>query len=524
MITAIEIRIRICQILLAAVLVVTATVVAAQTRNVPVKGFEADSIERANIGNKKFHSAIRPLSADADTSSKYALQTVGGKSRWMLEPLTEFGIGMQSEYNSNYYSAMLGASGTYSCRQKLTLSLSVYGGYLSPLGTMAALADSLGRFPQMDEYGEMGTGKYIAMGAEFYVSYRPAQYLRLTAGKGKKFVGDGYRSVILSASNSGMYYFDTEVEVGNFKYLFSVNGGRNFDNGVSATEATTKKVEPTTTDGWTMRTAYMINHVFSYNPAKWLNIGGYETVMMIRRDSTNRTRMPDLHYMNPMLFFRPLEFSLGSPDNALMGAFGKITINKYLVGYAQFMLDDFNFKEIKEHNDTWNNKYAIQLGAKGYAGGFSYLLEYNYIRPYIYSHDRPINSYTMYGQPLAHPYGANMKEAVVNLKYKMVKFDFDLLIDYVSRGVDFDMYSYGNNVLRPYTSRHHNTGNVVGQGVSYKTMLASLDVRWRPDALRNFCVFARLGVQRIIKKNGDLDNTFAMIGIKTSKLFFDRSL
>jgi hypothetical protein len=55
-------------------------------------------------------------------------------------------------------------------------------------------------------------------------------------------------------------------------------------------------------------------------------------------------------------------------------------------------------------------------------------------------------------------------------------------------------------------------------------MLASLDVRWRPDALRNFCVFARLGVQRIIKKNGDLDNTFAMIGIKTSKLFFDRSL
>lgn len=497
-----------------------ATQIQAQTRIVPVQGFEADSIECANVGDKKFHSAIRGYASTTDFNPKYALVSQQGKSRWTLEPLAEFGVGTQSEYYSNYYSAILGASGTYSFSKKLTVNISAYGGYLSPLGTMAALADSLGRFPQVDKSSKNGDGKYALGGVEFYVSYRPAEFLRLTAGKGKKFIGDGYRSVIMSASNSGMYYFDTEVEVGNFKYLFSINGGRNFDNGVTATDATTKKVEPTTTDGWTFRTVYMINHVFSYNPAKWLNIGGFETVMMIRRDSTGRTRMPDLHYMNPMLFFRPLEFSLGSPDNALMGAFGKITINKYLIGYAQFMLDDFNFKEIKEHNDTWNNKYAFQLGLKGYAGNFSYLLEYNYIRPYIYSHDRPINSYTMYGQPLANPYGANLKEAIVNVKYKMQHFDFDLLIDVVKRGMDFDIYSYGNNVLRPYTSRHHDRGNVVGQGVGIKMYNVFLDARWRPEALRNFSVFARLGVQH----GKDSDNTFAMIGIKTSKLFFDRSL
>ncbi|MCR5456365.1 MAG: hypothetical protein K6F33_15415 [Bacteroidales bacterium] len=509
------------QILLAVVLVAAECChLTAQTRNVPIKCWEADSIECANIGNKKFHSAIRSFAADPDVSPKYALQSVRGKRRWTLEPLAEFGVGTQSEYSSNYYTAMLGASGTYSLGKKLTVSLSVYGGYLSPLGSVAALADSLNRFPQMDGYSDKGDGKYMARGVDFYVSYRPADYLSLTAGKGKKFVGDGYRSVIMSASNSGMYYFDTEVEVGNFKYMFSVNGGKNFDNGVSAKEATTQMVEPAITDGWKFRTVYMINHLFSYNPAKWLNIGGFETVMMIRRDSTNRTRMPDLHYMNPMLFFRPLEFSLGSPDNALMGAFGKITINKYLVGYAQFMLDDFNFEQIKEHNDTWNNKYAYQLGVKGFAGGFSYLLEYNYIRPYIYSHDRPLNSYSLYGQPLAHPYGANLKEAVVNLKYKMEKFDFDLLFDYIKRGMDYDIYSYGNNVLRPYTSRHHNTGNVICQGLGVKNLLVTLDARWCPDALRNFCVFARVGVQH----SDDFNNTFAMIGIKTSKLFFDRTL
>ena len=46
--------------LLILAMVTAANIAAAQTRNVPVKGFEADSIECANIGNKKFHSAIRP--------------------------------------------------------------------------------------------------------------------------------------------------------------------------------------------------------------------------------------------------------------------------------------------------------------------------------------------------------------------------------------------------------------------------------------------------------------------------------
>ncbi|MBO4771206.1 MAG: hypothetical protein J5595_01575, partial [Bacteroidales bacterium] len=72
------------KIIIAAVMVSVAGSAEAQTRNVPVKGWEADSIECANIGNKKFHSAIRPYSADADVSPTYALQTIQGNGRWML--------------------------------------------------------------------------------------------------------------------------------------------------------------------------------------------------------------------------------------------------------------------------------------------------------------------------------------------------------------------------------------------------------------------------------------------------------
>ncbi|MBO7440895.1 MAG: hypothetical protein J6U21_14580, partial [Bacteroidales bacterium] len=169
------------QLLIVLGLVSAATIAAAQTRNVPIKGFEADSIECANIGNKKFHSAMRSYAANTDVNRKFALESVSGKNRWTLEPLAEIGVGTQSEYYSNYYSAIGGASGTYSFGEKLTVNISAYGGYLSPLGTMAELADSLGRFPQTDKYSKKGDGKYAVGGVEFYASYRPAEFLRLTA-------------------------------------------------------------------------------------------------------------------------------------------------------------------------------------------------------------------------------------------------------------------------------------------------------------------------------------------------------
>ena len=73
----------------------------AQTRIVPVQGFEADSIECANVGNKKFHSAVRGYASTNDVNPKYALISQQGKGRWTLEPLAELGVGTQSEYWRN---------------------------------------------------------------------------------------------------------------------------------------------------------------------------------------------------------------------------------------------------------------------------------------------------------------------------------------------------------------------------------------------------------------------------------------
>ncbi|MCQ2253040.1 MAG: hypothetical protein MJZ61_06295 [Bacteroidales bacterium] len=473
-----------------------------QTRNVVLGSMESDSIEAANLGNRKFHSAIRSYRAGADTSSIYGLSCRRGASLFALQPLAYLSAGYQQKQDNKYYEAMLGLSSTYSCGEKFTIGASLLGGYINPLMSVSHLADSIGRYPQYDGFHKDGK-RYLVRYLEFYANYKPSQSIVLQVGKGKKFIGDGFRSVILSASNSGMYYFDTDVDLGSFKYVFSINTAQNWDNNCNS-----------------YRQMYMVYHVFSYNPARWLTLGGCETVMMIRRDSLDNTKFMDIHYLNPMLFFRPVEYSLGSPDNALMGVFGKLRFLRNHEIYGQFMLDDFNFREIKENTGTWNNKYAIQMGVKGFVGRLSYLAEYNYIRPYIYSHDKSVNSYSMFGQPLANPHGANLKEMVLNIKYRTDHLGLSLLVDHIEVGRDFDKYSMGNNVLRPYTLHKNRFGNYVGQGDNQKNLNIQLCAEYSPRQLRNFSIVARAGKQQLYK----IDNGFFIIGIETRNLFRDHSL
>jgi len=491
---------KIYKLLLIVAIWALADVSLAQTRNVLMRSREADSIEQANMGNRKFHSAFRSFQAEADTAELWCgLQMSSGRNSFFVEPLVDMGYGFQDYGDGKLSDAMLGLHSEYTCGSKLTLSFSMAGGYQQPLMSTSILADSMGRFPQMDGFSRKA-GSYMARYFECYANYRPAKFIGLSMGKGKKHIGDGYRSMILSSSNSGMYYFDMDVTLGNFKYVFSMNTAQNWDNECDS-----------------YRQMYMIYHAFSYNPARWINIGGYEAVMMIRRDTLGNTKFMDLHYINPMLFFRPLEFSLGSPDDAIMGLFGKITYLKNHQAYAQFMLDDFNFVEIKENTGSWNNKFSYQMGLKGFFGKLSYMLEFDFIRPFIYSHDKSVNTYSMYHQPLANPFGANLKEYLADVKYHWRKWDLELLIDHVNLGRDEDSLSMGNNIFKSYDLHKYKFGNTVGQGVSEKNTHIAIAAEYA--LRRNLKLYARVGRQQMFGNN----NKYMIVGVKTSRLFFDRS-
>ena len=71
-------------------------------------------------------------------------------------------------------------------------------------------------------------------------------------------------------------------------------------------------------------TKYMANHYLSWNVSKRLNVGLFESVIW---DNSN-DRGFDVNYLNPIVFFRAIEFESGQDaGNAILGASAKYKWN-----------------------------------------------------------------------------------------------------------------------------------------------------------------------------------------------------
>jgi hypothetical protein len=204
-------------------------------------------------------------------------------------------------------------------------------------------------------------------------------------------------------------------------------------------------------------------HYLSFNAAKWLNIGLFESVIW-QGTSPARQRGFDPNYLNPVIFFRPVEYSLGSSDNAMLGASFKIRFNPNNYLYAQVLLDEFYLKEVLARDGWWANKQGYQLGYKcfnfGQVNDLFMQMELNIVRPYTYSHGNSQQSYSNAGMPLAHPLGANFAELFGTLSYSHKGFTITGKLIGARYGMDTSGTDYGQNIFISYLQR---TSTVAGQ-------------------------------------------------------------
>ncbi|SVD49387.1 uncharacterized protein METZ01_LOCUS402241, partial [marine metagenome] len=120
-----------------------------------------------------------------------------------------------------------------------------------------------------------------------------------------------------------------------------------------------------------------------------MNVSLYEAIIW-RINHAPGNKGFDINYLNPITLLRPIEFSLNSPDNVLAGLHAKYKLSFKTYFYGQLVLDEFTLDAMKNNNGYWANKFGYQLGAKMYdAFKFDNLIlqaEYNFVRPYTYSH------------------------------------------------------------------------------------------------------------------------------------------
>ena len=81
----------------------------------------------------------------------------------------------------------------------------------------------------------------------------------------------------------------------------------------------------------------------------------------------------EVEYLNPFVFFRPQEYSIGSTDNVFMAAQAAYRFKNKCI-YTQVTIDEFDFTQIKNRTRWWANKYGIQLGIKGTKGKYIWLI------------------------------------------------------------------------------------------------------------------------------------------------------
>lgn len=139
----------------------------------------------------------------------------------------------------------------------------------------------------------------------------------------------------------------------------------------------------------------------------------------------------DLAYLNPFAFYKFEEMSLQDRDNGALWLDFQTHFIKNLELQGTYFLDDNPLGNLQDFSN-YINKTGYQLGAFWYSplsiSDLSIVLEYTRIRPYVYSHTNPKNSYTAWNQILGHPIGPNSDEIFVRIAYNLnewTRFSFD---------------------------------------------------------------------------------------------------
>lgn len=295
------------------------------------------------------------------------------------------------------------------------------------------------------------------------VSFKVAKYMDMQLGYDRNFIGNGYRSLFLGNDNTNSMFLKVNTHFGKFNYenIFA------------------ELVAPhnTSSDFIYPRKYYRMTHL-SVNVTKSINLGLFNGVMLGRTDKMSYA------LFNPIIFANFQDSKALVDDKSYTGFDFKANIARKFQVYGQLLNDNFG------SGDSWNNKYAYQVGAK-YIDvlGFKNVdvqFETNSVRPFTYSSENTVTSYTHYNMPLAHPLGSNFTEYIAIVKAQPIKqLYLELKVIYYKQGLDSSIVgvnqNYGNNIFSLNSTRPFDNGWKVGTGdmatCTLINFLASYEIR-----------------------------------------------
>lgn len=267
--------------------------------------------------------------------------------------------------------------------------------------------------------------------AEGNVSYVPNKFINFQLGNGNHFVGNGYRSLLLS---------DFAVNYPFAKIEANLMNGRLQYNAIYALHQNLYRLTEFTTPEATYEKKIGTYHYLDFAVTKNLQIGLFEGSVWRRVDSLG-SHKPDALLTNPIILINTAAKGFDNDGfHSIIGLNAGYDIGNHGF-YGQAVFDNGQLG-------------GYQLGYKFYQlinGRLDGGIEYNHVELNTYlSADRRYN-YSHYNLPLAHPFVNGFDELSINLTYQengvfmRNRFSF-------SQRVQNDSMNIGNNILLPFST------------------------------------------------------------------------
>ena len=411
----------------------------------PVLGFYKSQANLFQVDTKLFHLYLNPV-----FDFEY------GKEKGAKDYLSN---------NSKYFEVRGDIDNKIGFYTYFTDNQTFYPSYVKNFITSYGAVPGQGFWKTYKRGNDSSGADYIS--ARGYVTYSPTEHIHMQFGNDRNFIGSGYRSLILSDFAKEYLFLKINTQIWRFNYqnLF-----------MQMTDYTPTGVKP-------YPRKYAAIHTLSYDAARWWNISLTEDIIF--HDNLGNGRGYELEYLNPIIFYRSAESSLGSPDNELIAMNNDFLICRHLKIYQQTLFDELKVHELVDGKNWWGNKYALQFGFKYIdvlgLPNVDWQAEFNYIRPFTYTSDTSGKNFTQFRQSLGSPIGPNSEELINILRINIFgPLDIRLKYFYIRQGHALNGQDLGSDILIPYTwaAADHTYGNTMLQGDLVTTTIAEAQISY----------------------------------------------
>jgi len=190
---------------------------------------------------------------------------------------------------------------------------------------------------------------------------------------------------------------------------------------------------------------FIAAHRLEWDPNRRLRLGFSEAVIFGDREV-------ELAYLIPVNFFYSAQHALGDEDNTLMDLDATWIVRNGWKLYGELLIDDITFGKLG--SDYWGNKL-------GWLGGIQCVdplnlpdvdltAEVSQLRPFIYTHQYYVNTYSHWTAPLGYRFPPNSQAFYVNLSYRPAwRWDIDFSWTHFEHGSNTADKNVGGDIFTP---------------------------------------------------------------------------